>query len=68
MTVSRILSPAQERRLLRRHTTGDFGGGAWSTIQSLVDRGMIVLHPRGFVYVTRRGEAYCNAYHASMPL
>lgn len=67
-TITRILSPAQERRLLRRHTTGDFGAGAWSTIQSLADYGMIVLDPRGFVYVTKRGTAYCDAYHASMPL
>jgi hypothetical protein len=62
----RTLSVAAERRLLSKRLIGDFGGGSWSSIQSLLDRGMIAESGKNLV-VTPLGVAYCDAWHLDIP-
>ena len=66
-TAVRLLSPAQERVLLRKHLTGDFGKHAWSTIQSLITAGYLADN-HGRLQVTPKGRAYCDAHHLQMGL
>jgi hypothetical protein len=60
------LTPAQERRLLRKHLTGDFGPGDWRSIEALIDAGMIQIDGK-WLLVTRKGREYCDKHHAEMP-
>lgn len=64
---SRVLSPAQERLLLRKHLTGDIGKHAWSTIESLIANGYLA-DRGGRLEVTPKGKSYCDAHHMRMSL
>lgn len=65
----RTLSPPQERALLRKHLTGDFGPHRWSVIEALIAGGYVVEHEHGkTLAVTPKGQAYCDAHHVAMTL
>jgi hypothetical protein len=56
------LPAAQERRLLRKHLTGDFGPGTWPTIAALI-KGGYVSETQGKLIVTEKGRKYCDEHH-----
>ena len=58
---------AQERALLRKHLTGDFGVHCWLTIDALMRRGLVAEKGKLLV-VTDAGRAYCDCNHASIRL
>jgi hypothetical protein len=63
---------AQERRLLSKHLTGDFGKGSWQTIDCLRKRGMIKEiqefdKPVRFG-LSDLGVAYCDEHHMDISL
>ncbi len=64
------IPPAQERRLLSKHLTGDFGRGTWQTIDALHRRGMIrFVHKFGEPVkygVSDLGRAYCDEHHLAI--
>ena len=62
----RWLSEPQERALLQKHLSGDFGRVCWPTVRSLLDAGMVAEAGKNIV-VTADGRAYCDEYHAVMP-
>jgi len=62
-----MLSVAQEKRLNRLFLSGDIGGGAWSTVASLLRLGMIEERNRRLV-VTKKGIDYCRGRGTDMPL
>jgi hypothetical protein len=55
------LTKAQGQRLLKLHLTGEMGGGAWSTMKALGDKGMVNLGQK--ITVTPKGINWCNANH-----
>ena len=61
---ARDLSPAQERRLNRRYATGDFGGGAWKTIESLQCRGFLTAE----LALTEKASRYLFHHGPTMPI
>jgi len=63
MTMTR-LTEAQERVLLRKHATGDFGKHTWSTIRALFVYGMLTETDDRRVIVTERGLEYLRRWHA----
>lgn len=61
------LPDAQERRLLKAHTTGDFSGPAWSTIVALIKSGMVIENTAARrLEVTPKGREYCDRHHADI--
>lgn len=64
----RELSAAMERRLLRKHLTGDFGAGNWATVQALLAKGYLAEDSGRNLCVTEKGKAYCDAHHLDIKL
>lgn len=62
------LTPVQERLLLRKHLTGDFGPVEnFKSIRTLLKTGY--LEERGKkLLVTKKGRAYCEMNHAQIDL
>ena len=60
------LPPAQERRLLEQHLTGQSGGKS-ATYNALKRAGMFAATETGNVYVTPAGKAYCAKWHMQIP-
>lgn len=63
--IDRELSQAQERRLLAKHTKGDFGPGSWQTIEALLTKGYIVEQDKHLV-LTDKGRNYCDLFHTTI--
>ena len=63
----RDLPKAQERRLNRKYATGDFGGGVWSTVKALLDKGHVEASGNGLV-ITAKGFHYCHHHGPDMPI
>jgi len=63
----RTLSVAQERRLNHKHATGDFGGGSFATVQSLVRKGFVA-EVGGSYVLTERAAHYLFHYGQDMPI
>jgi hypothetical protein len=63
----RTLSEAEERRLNRKYAAGDFGGGQWKTIESLVKKGFAAVDGNN-INLTEAGSHYCFHHGPKMPL
>jgi len=62
------LTGPQERALLRKHLTGDFGWHTWPPIEVLLREGYLAVNEEGDVIVTQKGIDYCDANHMNIPL
>jgi hypothetical protein len=56
------LSDAEANVLLLKHATGDFGKHKWSTIKSLIKKGMLAEVGKNLV-ITKNGKHWCFAHH-----
>ena len=66
---ARTLSAAQERRLNRKYCTGDFGGGSYSTIVSLIRLGYVRSEDGGKrLVLTESAQHYLSHYGSQMPI
>ena len=63
----RCLSEAQERRLNRKHCTGDYGPGKWETINSLINAGYLEDTGKALV-LTEKAKHYIHHYGPLMPV
>jgi len=62
------LTAAQERLLLRKHLTGDFGGVKnYQSIVKLIEDGYLEEIGMNLV-VTPKGRQYCDAHHMDISL
>lgn len=62
------LTSAQERLLLRKHLTGDFGRVKnFESIRILLEAGYLQEAGTNLV-VTQKGREYCDAHHHDIPL
>lgn len=57
------LTKAQGRRLLKLHLTDDGSGGAWRTMQALMDKGMVAVDQDGALFVREQGRIWCDKNH-----
>lgn len=64
---NRTLSESQERRLNRFHCCGDFGGGKFSTVKSLISKGYIQQDDKQ-VSITEKGVHYIYHHGPTMPV
>ena len=67
--MKRTLSPCQERALLYKHTTGEFPGQFWATIEVLFKQGMIAEQDTingKRILLTFKGKQYCDEHHMAM--
>ena len=63
----RTLSAPQERRLNRKHCCGDFGGGSFSTIESLIVQGYV--YQSGKIFnLTEKASHYLFHHGENMPI
>lgn len=65
MAIEPKLSPIQASVLLHRYLTGDFPPRRFSTVQALLDKGMLKEAGK-LLYVTSAGAAYCDAHHTEI--
>lgn len=56
------LSDSQAKRLLSKHAYGHFGHGAWSTVQSLINLGMVKANGKDLA-LTQTGIDWCLENH-----
>jgi len=65
--MKKTLTPAQEKCLLRKVTTGAFPPRQPHTLGVLTTRGMLAIENGAYV-VTPLGQTYCDEHHLDMPL
>ena len=68
--MERDLTKAQEKALLSKHLSGDFGvmkGNHRSTLTMLIRKGYLIENKQYKQFeVTNKGRKYCDLYHLTM--